>query len=106
MAGLSLLSNSRDSQLRAIHVAADETMDEDGNVVRDQSVDDSDAVMEDLNFIMFGDMGGIDTAKGLEIATIHWSKSKLFSLVRLEVNHHGCTGYRTLCPHWRCSVFA
>ncbi|KAL9578563.1 MAG: hypothetical protein Q9212_005636 [Teloschistes hypoglaucus] len=57
MAGLSLLSSPRNSQPRIIHVLEDETMDEDGNVVRDQSLVDSDAVMEDLNFIMFGDMG-------------------------------------------------
>ncbi|KAL8639026.1 MAG: hypothetical protein Q9228_003883 [Teloschistes exilis] len=74
MAGLSLLSNAQDSQLRIIHVVKDETVDEEENVVRNQSLDDSDAVMEDLNFIMFGDMGKTDTANGLEIAIIHSSK--------------------------------
>lgn len=78
MAGLSLLSNAQDSQLRIIHVVEDKKMDEEENVVRNQSLDDSDAVMEDLNFIMFGDMGETDTANGLEIATIHSSRSKLF----------------------------
>ncbi|KAL8770491.1 MAG: hypothetical protein Q9194_005156 [Teloschistes cf. exilis] len=80
MAGLSLLSNAQDSQLRIIHVVEDETVDEEENVVRNQSLDDSDAVMEDLNFIMFGDMGKTDTANGLEIAIIHSSRSTHYNL--------------------------
>ncbi|KAL8691787.1 MAG: hypothetical protein Q9218_003063 [Villophora microphyllina] len=72
---MSLVSDEKDSQLRIIHVIEDEEMDEDGNMVRDQSVDGSDAVMEDLNYIMFGDMEEIDTTDGIEIATIHWSKT-------------------------------
>lgn len=78
MAGPSLLSDAQNSQLRIVNVVEDETVDEDGYMARDPTLDGSDAITEDLNFIMFGDTEETHTADGMGIATIHWSRSKLY----------------------------
>ncbi|KAL9595938.1 MAG: hypothetical protein Q9179_004791 [Wetmoreana sp. 5 TL-2023] len=75
MADGSLQSKDVETQFRIVQVAEEEKFDDDGNIVRDQELDESDAVMEDLNFIMFGDTDETDTADGIGIATIHGSKN-------------------------------
>ncbi|KAL8895978.1 MAG: hypothetical protein Q9207_007926, partial [Kuettlingeria erythrocarpa] len=58
----------------------DETSDEDAAELVSQPSSRSDAVMEDLNFMMYGDMQEPLTPDGMEIATIHWSKRTHFNL--------------------------
>ncbi len=53
----------------------EETSDEDAAELVSKLSSQSDAVMEDLNFMMYGDMQEPLTPDGMEIATIHWSKS-------------------------------
>lgn len=53
----------------------DETSDEEAAELVSQPSSRSDAVMEDLTFMMYGDMQEPLTPDGMELATIHWSKS-------------------------------
>ncbi|KAL8926860.1 MAG: hypothetical protein Q9208_002669 [Pyrenodesmia sp. 3 TL-2023] len=53
----------------------DGNSDEDAAELVSQTSSQSDAVMEDLTFMMYGDMQGLPPADGMEITTIHWSKN-------------------------------
>lgn len=74
MAEGSLLAQDKESQLRIIQITPAGDADVEDNGVGIKEPDGSDAVMEDLNFMMFGDTEETSTADGMGIATIHWSK--------------------------------
>lgn len=68
--------HDKPSQNPVIQVTQQETCtDCDGAELVNETSMGSDLVMEDLSFMMFDDMHEPSTPDGMEIATIHWSKS-------------------------------
>lgn len=87
---LSLLkADTINSQNPVVHINQQgERSDDEGTELETQTSHGSDSVMEDLSFMMFGEMQEPSTPDGMEIATVHWTKS-MCALPRIE-------GYKTL----------
>ncbi|KAL8731095.1 MAG: hypothetical protein Q9166_003623 [cf. Caloplaca sp. 2 TL-2023] len=70
MAGLPSKSEIKDSTVPVVGTTADVN-----NATEDGQCDENEVAMEDLSFIIFGDMGETSTEGGMDIAIIHWSKN-------------------------------
>ncbi|KAL8963787.1 MAG: hypothetical protein Q9183_004959, partial [Haloplaca sp. 2 TL-2023] len=74
MANVSVPLSDEKTQLGMVQILPNGKADDKASSLKLPELDASNAIMDDLNFIMFGDPEETNTADALGIATIHWSK--------------------------------